>query len=173
MRSQMLFIVFLTGLLLLDVFAGDQLDFSGEWVLNENKSMLDENGTNFLPSKLMVTQKGNDITIVKTFQREYEDDFVIEEKLTLDGKECKSEFWNSPRTTTATWSAKGDTLTIASKIFFEGGGQSSEMILNEAWSIKDRNLSIKHFSSSSWGERKITIIFDKQKTQAGPKKESK
>lgn len=171
MRTRILFIVLLTNFFMLNLFAADKVDFSGEWAFNEEKSVLDENGTRFLPSIIKVTQKGNDITIEKTYQREYEDDFIIEEKLTLDGKECESEIWNSPRISTANWSEKGDTLTIATKISFERDGQTSEMVLNEAWILqeKDHGLSIKHFSSSSWGERKITMIFEKKEVQ----KESK
>ncbi len=153
--------------------AGDPVNFTGEWTFNEAKSVLDENGAQFLPLKMVLAQAGNDLTVQKFFNNEFQGDFVGEEKLTLDGKECKSEFWNSPRTSTATWSANGDTLTIATKIVFDREGEKSEMIFNEAWSLKDggKTLSVRHFSSSAFGERKLTLAFDRKEAQAEAKKE--
>jgi hypothetical protein len=153
--------------------AGDPVSFSGEWILNQSKRVLDENGTQFLTVKMTLIQAGNDLTVQKSFNNEFQGDFVGEEKLTLDGKECKSEFWNSPRTSTANWSLKGDTLTIATTIVFERDGQKSEMLMKEALSLKDdgKTLSVQHFSSSTWGERKTTMVFDRKEAQADEKKE--
>ena len=134
MRIRMLLVVMLTMVAMVNAFAGDKTDLSGKWVFSVEKCTLDEMGTDFLPT-LTVTQKKNEFTVEKVFQREYEDDIIIRETVTLDGKENKSEFWNSPRTTTATWSAPKDTLTVNSIIEFQGGGQSSEKIINEAWSF--------------------------------------
>jgi hypothetical protein len=113
---------------------------------------------------MKVTQKDNDIAIQRTYQREYEDDVVIEETLTMVGKECESEFWNSPRITTARWSEKGDVLTVVSKITFNRDGQTSELNIEEDWSLQEKGkiLSIKHVSSSEWGERDITMVFVKK-----------
>jgi hypothetical protein len=164
MNPRVLFLALLLISALSTCFAGDKPDFSGEWTFNESKSTLDENGTMFLQTAMVVTQAGNDLTIQKTFPDPNGDNFVMEDKLTLDGKECKSEFFNSPRTATANWSAKGDTLLIVTKIVFDQEGTKSEMTINEAWSLKDagKGLAIKHFSSSSWGQRKITMVFDKK-----------
>jgi mannan endo-1,4-beta-mannosidase len=140
------------------------VDFSGEWIFNEEKSILDRWGVSFLPYKMEIIQEGNDLTIQNTFIVEYADNNVIEQKLTLDGKECKSEFRNSPRIMTANWSESGDTLIIESKITFNRGGQASEMMINEAWTLQEQGkiLSVQQFSSSFWGERNITMIFDKK-----------
>lgn len=158
--------VLLISLSMTTLFAGDkQTDFSGEWVFNESKSTLDEMGTRFLQKKMILTQSGNDLTVQKVYPGQYEDEeFVAEEKLTLDGKECKSEFWNSPRTTTAAFSVKGDTLKIASTMLFERDGDEMEVNTKEQWSIKEEGkiLLVKHVSSSDWGVRDITMIFDKK-----------
>jgi hypothetical protein len=147
--------------------AGEPANFSGEWIFNEAKSVLDENGAQFLPLRMTLIQAGNDMTVQKFFNNEFQGDFVDEEKMTLDGKEGKSEFWNSPRTSTATWSAKCDTLTITTKIVFEREGEKSEMNLKEAYCLKDdgKTLSVQHFSSSTWGERKITMVFERKEAQ--------
>lgn len=75
-----------------------------------------------------------------------------------------SEFRDSLRITTATWSENGDTLIIESKVTFNSGGQTTEMVINEAWILLQGGsiLSIKQFSTSFWGERNITLIYDKK-----------
>jgi hypothetical protein len=154
--------------------AGTPADFSGEWIFSQSKSVLDENGTQFLPLRMVLAQAGNDLTVQKFFNNEMQGDFVGEEKLTLDGKECKSEFWNSPRTSTANWSANGDTLTVATTIAFDMNGEKSEMSMKEAYSLKDNGMTlcVEHNSKSTWGERKLALIFDKKGAAAEPVKES-
>jgi mannan endo-1,4-beta-mannosidase len=141
-----------------------RLDFSGTWVFNEDKSVLDNWGVSNLPYILKISQQDNKLTMQKTYIVEYADNRITNEELTLDGKECQSEMWNSPRIMTARWSAKNDTLFIDSKVILARGGRSSEMKVNETWSLQDRGtiLAIRQFSTSFWGQRDITMIFDKQ-----------
>jgi mannan endo-1,4-beta-mannosidase len=49
-----------------------QPDFSGEWIFNEDKSVLDNWGPAFLPYKLEINQKGNNLNIKSTFIKEFE-----------------------------------------------------------------------------------------------------
>jgi mannan endo-1,4-beta-mannosidase len=73
-----------------------KLNFSGEWLFNEEKSVLDNWGVGGIPYTLKITQQANELNIQKKFLLEYADDRVTEEKLTLDGQESRSEMWNSP-----------------------------------------------------------------------------
>ena len=136
-------------------------DFSGEWVFDEEKSVLDNMGAGNLPSQMKILQKDVDLTVQKSFIVEYADDRITEEKWTLDGKETQSEFWNSPRMTTAYWSEKGDTLIVDSKVTFNRGGQTVEMTTREAWSLQEqgRILSIQQSSNSFRGRRNLTLVF--------------
>jgi mannan endo-1,4-beta-mannosidase len=136
-------------------------DFSGEWILDEERCILDNMGAANLPSRMAIQQKENDLSVQKTFIVEYADDRIAGEKWTLDGKETKSEFWNSPRVTTARWSEKGDTLIVESKVAFTRGGQTVEMVTREAWSLQEqgRILSIQQSSTSFRGKRNITLVF--------------
>ena len=139
-------------------------DFSGEWVLNEDKSTLGNSGAGNLAHKLKIVQKENEITTQKYFIEEWQDDRVTEEKMQLNGEESKSELYGAPRITTAGLSANRDTLNIKSKVTFNRGGQTSQMITTEAWSLQSRGkvLSITQSSISPQGERKITMIYDKR-----------
>jgi mannan endo-1,4-beta-mannosidase len=139
-------------------------DFSGNWIFNEDKSTLDNMGAGMLPYKMAISQKGNDLSIQRSFIVEWGDDRVTDEKLTLDGREATSEFMNSPRVMTAKWSDKGDALLIDSKVTFNRGGQTFEMKSNEIWTLTGQGtvLSIAQTSNSFRGERKITMIYEKQ-----------
>ena len=163
MRYQFVFTV-VTLLLAVSLVAGDKPDFSGDWEFSEEKSTLDEMGAAFLQTKMSIEQTEKEMTLKKTFQGPDGGEMEDEEKLTLDGKECKSEVWGgSPRVSTANWSEKGDALKIATTIEFERDGQSSTIDMNEVWSLGEEGkiLSIKHSSSSEWGERDITMVFTK------------
>jgi mannan endo-1,4-beta-mannosidase len=139
-------------------------DFSGEWVLNEDKSTLGSAGTGNLPHKLKIRQNENDLAIQRSYLEEWQDDRVTDEKMTLDGQESKSEFYGAPRITTAGLSVNRDTLNIKSKVTFNRGGQASQMTITEAWGMQNRGkeLVITQTSMSAQGERKIVMVYDKQ-----------
>ena len=152
--------------------AGDPINFSGEWIFNQSKSVLDDNGAMFLPARMILAQSGNDLTVQKIFSSPDQGEFTGEEKLTLDGMECKSDFMNSPRVSTAKWSPKGDTLTVSTTIAFDMNGEKSEMTMKEAYSLKDdgKALSVGHSSKSTWGERNLSLVYDKKEAPAEPAK---
>ena len=139
-------------------------DFSGEWLVNEETSVLDNFGISFLPSKLTITQKENSLIVQKTFIIEYGDDVIARDTVTFDGKECLSEMWNRPRVMKAQWSENGGTLIIESKVTFSRGGTTSDMSVDESWKLQDMGnvLSIQQISDSPWGKRTITMVYDKK-----------
>jgi mannan endo-1,4-beta-mannosidase len=140
-------------------------DFSGEWVLNEGKSQVGNGGIGNLPGRLGVVQKDNELIIKRTMISEYEDNTVMTDTLSLDGKEqaFKSPFRNTPGTIAAHLSGKGDTLFIDSKVSFTNGGQTREFVTAEAWSLKDHGklLSIDQSSTGFRGKRSIIAVYEK------------
>ena len=140
-------------------------DYSGTWVFNEEKSKLDNWGVSFLPYKLNIKQQENTLILEKVFIVEWDDDRVRTDTLSLDGEEHKTlaDYWNAPQIMTANWSENEDTLMIETKITFNRGGQSSESITKESWQLHDKEdiLINKYYSKSRWGERNITMVFDK------------
>jgi len=145
-------------------FDSVKIDFSGDWIYNEEKSIIDNMGLNSIPFKLKITQNENDLAIQKTYVLEYTDDMVTDEKMTLDGKECTSEMENSLKTMKAAWSHNCDTLIIESKVILKRGGQTFNVMTTESWSLQKHStvLSIKQYSNSFWGERNIIMIYDKR-----------
>jgi mannan endo-1,4-beta-mannosidase len=138
--------------------------FSGDWLFNEDKSVLNNNGPGFLPYKLAIRHTENKMKIKRTFFVEYGDDRISEEILPLDGREVKSEFWNSPRITKANLLTSGDTLVIKSTVTFTRGDQTFEMVSEEVWNLLEQGsiLSIQQSSTTFRGEREITMIFEKR-----------
>jgi len=110
-----------------------------------------------------VEQGDNRLVIKKTIVPEYKENEVIIDTIYLDGSEMRSEFRNSPMITTADFSEKRDSIYFTSKITFGWGDRISEMIINETWCLKDngQTLSVEQSSSSMWGDRNITMIYEK------------
>jgi mannan endo-1,4-beta-mannosidase len=141
-----------------------ETNFSGIWVINEDKSVLDNWGVGNLPYTLNITQQENKLSIRKSYILEYADNRVEEEELSLDGQEHISEMWDSPQIKTAKWSIQQDTLLITSKVTVNRGDRTAEMSSKESWYLQDRGkvLMIKQSSSSFWGKRNIIMVYDKQ-----------
>ncbi len=137
-------------------------DFSGEWVFNEDKSILDNFGTGNLPYKLEITQTANDLKVRKTIVYEDQDNKTTEAIFT-PGKETKSVSENFPVVTKVNWSDNRDTLIIESKLTVTRDNKPIDMVTKEKWTLQDhgRTLSIAQSSDSFWGKRIITMLFDK------------
>ncbi|MBN1416821.1 MAG: hypothetical protein JW973_17115 [Bacteroidales bacterium] len=140
------------------------VDFTGKWIFNEEKSMLDNFGASNLPFKIEIVQNENELAIKRTVILEYADDRTTEEKLTLDGKENRSAFMNFPRITTAQFNQSRDTLVIQSKVNVLWGDRQYEIFTEERWTLQEKNsiLSIQQYSSSFWRKHNITMVFDRQ-----------
>jgi mannan endo-1,4-beta-mannosidase len=152
------------NLSLLPVKQEGPINFTGTWIFDEENSTLDNFGIGNVPYKMTIAQEDNDLIVEKSFIVEWGDDRVTIDSLTMDGKEFKSVFWNSPRITTVNWTEVRDTLLIESKVTFNMGDRTSEMVSTEAWTLQQRGniLSIIQQSRSFRGDRKITMIFNKQ-----------
>jgi hypothetical protein len=113
---------------------------------------------------MIVKLDDREVIIKNTIVVEYADDEVKEDLFKLDGTEVHSKFWNSPRVQTANIVESGDTLIINSKVIFYQGGQTSEMISKEKWSLSEdgSELIIQLSSSSFWGNRQIATVFARE-----------
>ena len=148
----------LAAFLISAVTLAQGLDFSGTWKLNTSKSKL---GAEFsmAPKEIIISQKGNDYSVEKhsSFQ---DQEFTINEKFTLDGKECINPGWqDSQKKSTAVWSEDKKSLKITTKMTIGDGG---EMTIVEVYKMDGSNMVIESSSSSSFGEMAETIVYDKQ-----------
>lgn len=141
-----------------------QPDFSGEWVLNEYKSALGTGSAANLPSGIKVLTNGDVISVQKTFIEEWQDNRVTNERVTLDGKESKTEGGRGPVVTVASRSEDGSMISLKSTSTLNFGGRTTTSSNSETWSLKNRGkvLAITQTADGRGGKRTITMIFDKK-----------
>ncbi|HEY3373233.1 MAG TPA: hypothetical protein VGK10_20465 [Prolixibacteraceae bacterium] len=134
------------------------VDFSGTWNLNKSKSTLNEQFS-MAAGQMILTQTADVLDLEKhvSFQ---DQNFTINDKLTLDGKECINKGWqDSQKKSIVTWSADEKLMTVNSKIPMQDGG---EMTIVEVYQMEGDNLKVVVSVSSSYGEMSETYLFDKQ-----------
>jgi hypothetical protein len=135
-------------------------NFSGTWALNAEKSTFPEGGGGFGGGQRM----GGDMTITQdasslTQSRAGRDGTTRETKYILDGKENVITTGRGDTKYTATWSADGKSLTLVTKMSFNG----NEMTSTAVWSLKDaKTLSIETTRQGQSGEVKTTMVYDKK-----------
>jgi mannan endo-1,4-beta-mannosidase len=138
-------------------------DFSGLWVLDEDRSDFGRMGAGMAPARLEVAQQGNELVVKTTRVVEYGDDQVTEEKLALDGTPSNSTFMNSPRVSTAHLSPAGDQIVVDSVVTVTWGPPGTKFTSTDTWSLRDggKTLSIQRHALSSRGEQNTSMIFTK------------
>ncbi len=160
-------IVFVSILLLSSayIFAQDKkTDFTGSWKLNESKSQMGEGRGRMTATKMKITQDASMLTNEKTSVRQSGEEVTTTEKVTFDGKENDNSSNNRQKKSTASWSAEGKILTVNSTTIFERDGNKMEIKSVEVYkSSADDTINIESSSSSSRGEFKATLVYDKVK----------
>jgi len=143
--------------------AEPKVDFSGTWSLNPDKSKIGEGRGWRVASKLVITQKENELNIERTSTNRDGEASVTKEILTLDGKECTNTFRDNPRKSVVSWDAAGVQLTIASTMTFERNGNKRDIQSTEIWSLQDsgKSLSIQVTSKTPRGEQKNSLLYQK------------
>lgn len=156
-------IIRFTGIALILLFMSGSVmsqvtNFSGNWKLNPAKSKLNEQFS-MAPKDIVITQDATILAIVRhsSFQ---DQDFTINDKFTLDGKESVNQgFMDTKKTSTVAISEDKTSVTIKSKIPMENGGEFS---ITEILKIADGCLSLETTASGDWGTSTETYVFDKQ-----------
>ena len=138
------------------VALGQKVNFSGAWMLNQEKSQL---GPRFslAPQTLTVeqTRKILNLTSETGFNGE---EFHIRQHFTLDGKDCENKgFMDSVTHSTASYDKKSGILTIVTR----GSVQGSNYTLTRTLSLQDGSLVITSDALSDMGEMNEIFVFDK------------
>ncbi len=140
---------------------GGKADFSGTWAFNEGKSNLgDSGGRRFGGGDMVVKQESNQLTVDRTRTNRDGEEMKITSKYTLDGKESTNTFGMGESKSTAKWSADGKSLTVNTKMSFNGNERTS----TEVWTLTDsKTLSIESTRQGrDGGEVKTTLVYDKK-----------
>jgi mannan endo-1,4-beta-mannosidase len=146
------------GLPLLPLKAKYAAIFSGKWVFNEEKSNLGQSGSENVPGEMEIDQDEEIFYVKKHMIAEYGNDQITNEEILLDGTEMKSEFYNSPRISTASINNISKSLTINSVVKVNRGGQITEMKSSEEWSLQQGGIVLVIIQTSTGFRGEITTL---------------
>ncbi len=134
-------------------------DFSGRWILDDEKSDFGQAGAGFVPSALEIDRSENRLILKSTRVSEFSDDQITEEAIPLDGSETKSEFMNSPRLTTAHLAADShlEMKSVISPVWAPG----TTFTTTDLWTVADdaASLTIHRTSQTPRGEQKQILVY--------------
>ena len=138
-------------------------NFSGAWVLNEQKTTYGPNAR-AVAKKLTIAASEKGMTLVRVANSRDGQEFTTSETLTFDGKETEStSFGNSKKKSTALWSEDGQVLNVNSTITFEVNGNTIEATVKEVWKMSGEMLTINSEGTSSFGHTSAQAVYDRVK----------
>ena len=147
------------------LYAGNGINFSGTWMLDESKIADSGEGPRMAAQKLTITQDEKQLTVERFISSEFRGDFTSTEKVTLDGKETVNTSDFGDRKLTASWSEDGKALTIKSVMEMNRDGQVFQMNSTEIWTLmqEDKVLKIDQTRMSPRGEMQSVLQYNKEK----------
>jgi hypothetical protein len=157
---------FFTLLLLLIITApcvsGQSSNFSGEWKLDKEKTVM-ANDQLFL-SSVTIQLKSDSLLTTRVYSNGYEE-YPFNENLSLDGKDCKINIYDMPRSSKASRSTSDGSLMIESKTTFYGNSGEEDLIAKETWKVDSEGkvLTINFTNKMSAGEFAGTSYYNRVK----------
>ena len=138
-------------------------DFSGEWKLNKEKTVLADNQL-FL-SGITIQIKKDSLLTTRVYENGNGEEYPFEENISLDGKDCKIVIFDMPRTSKATRSDTDGSIMIASTTTFSGNNGQEDMIAKETWKIdkEGKTLTLEFTNKMSGNETTGTYYYNKVK----------
>jgi hypothetical protein len=153
------------GLPLLPLKPKYPVDYTGQWIFNEEKSELGNMGAGNVAWEMDIDQDDDLLHVKKLMIVEWGDDRITNEEIFLDGTEMRSQFFNAPRISKANWDGDNQSIVISSTVKFERGGRSFEMNSNEKWNLQDSGKVLKIVQTSTGfrgGENIVTLVYEKK-----------
>ena len=155
----------------------EKANFSGEWVLNQDKSDTGggpgregaqrnpegRRGGGFNAPQMTTSQTDELLTITRAFKGRDDEEITSEEKYDLTGKQSTNESRMGVKTSGAKWDNNGSVLVINSESMMERGDQSFTMTSTEKWTLLDNGneLEIEMIMSTPRGERTRKVYYTK------------
>jgi hypothetical protein len=138
-------------------------DLSGEWKLNREKSVLADNQL-FL-SRITIQQKADSLITTRVYENGNGEEYPFDEKISLDGKDCKIVIFEMPRTSKASVSTSDKSINIVSATTFNGNSGPEDMNADEIWKLDPdgQTLVLQFTNKMSGNETKGTYYFNKVK----------
>lgn len=137
-------------------------NFSGTWALNADKSEMGDGGGQrgrFGGGDFVAKQDANNLTVERTRPNRDGEETTTTTIYTLDGKESVSTTGRGESKSTASWSADGKSLSIATTSSFNG----NEFTSTQVWTLTDaKTLTISGTRPSQDGEMATILVYDKK-----------
>ena len=164
MKTNKHFIMLLISVIMFSYSAfGQGSNFSGEWKLNKEKTVLADNQL-FL-SRIIINLKSDSILTTRIYENGNGDEYPFDENLSLDGKESKISIYDMPRTSKATRSTTDGSVNIESTTTFTGNNGAENLVAKENWKVDSdgKTLIIGYTNKMSAGETSGTNYYNKIK----------
>jgi hypothetical protein len=138
-------------------------DFSGEWKLNKEKSGLSD--SQLFLSKITIQLKADSMLTTRVYENGNGEEYPFEEKLSLDGKDCKIVIFDMPRTSKATRSDANGSIMVESATTFNGNNGQEDMVAKETWKVEKEGqmLTLEFTNKMSGNEITGTYYYEKVK----------
>ena len=109
-------------------------DFSGEWKINKEKSLLSD--SQLFLSRIKIQLKADSLLTTRVYENANGEEYPFDENLSLDGKEGKIVIFEMPRKSTATRSDNNTAILINSSTTFNGNNGQEDMVASESWKVQ-------------------------------------
>jgi hypothetical protein len=154
--------LFLLFLLPAFTIYAQKAEFSGEWKLNKEKTVLSDNQL-FL-SGITIQLKSDSLLTTRVYENGNGEEYPFDENLSLDSKDCKIVIFDMPRTSKATQANDG-AIMIESATTFNGNNGTEDMTAKETWKIEDggKMISMEFSNKMSGNESTGKYFYDKVK----------
>jgi hypothetical protein len=138
-------------------------NFSGEWKLDREKTIM-ANDQLFL-SMVTIQLNKDSLLTTRVYENGYGEQYPFDENLSLDGKDCKINIYDMPRSSKASRSASDGSILVESKTTFYGNNGEEDMIANETWKVDKAGnmLTIDFTNKMSGSEFTGTNYYNKVK----------
>jgi hypothetical protein len=142
---------------------GQKDQFSGEWKLNKEKTVLPDNQL-FL-SGITIHLKSDSLLTTRVYENGNGEQYPFDENMSLDGKESKLVIYDMPRTSKASKSTFDRSISIESKTTFQSNNGPGDLVAKETWTVDadGKTLSIAYNNNMGGTETKGTNYYTKVK----------
>jgi len=140
---------------------GQNVNFSGEWKLNREKTVLADNQL-FL-SGVKIQLKSDSLLTTRIYENGNGEEYTFDENLALDGTENKIVIYDMPRTSKVSKSETDGSLIIESTTTFNGEYGTEDFVAKETWKVdgEGKLLTIDFTNKMSGNETIGTNFYNK------------
>jgi hypothetical protein len=130
--------------------------------MNKEKSSVNEQ---IFLTGITIQFKSDSLLTNRVYENGNKEEFPFDENLSLDGKDCKINIFDMPRTSKATRSETDGSITISSATTYNGTNGEEDMTAKETWKLDSTGkiLILEFTNTMSGNEVKGTYYYDKVK----------